>query len=153
MIDLDVSFSNNLFTYKLNESLIPIGSNIALRVDDCTKWLPEFNQLIFSAFPRQVSQMKNLRRRLRVSKLWLAWNGRHWPSDLRPINNRNNQTTKKKKKDYKWRKQLQYSMKSAQDISLDLNKFVKRRDKSDANEELISSRRSQIAGFNQRSTL
>lgn len=40
-----------VYTYKFNKSLVPIGSNITLSVDNFPKWFPQFDQFLFSAFP------------------------------------------------------------------------------------------------------
>lgn len=74
-----------VYTYEFNKSLVPIGSDITLSVDNLPKWLPQFDQFLFSTFPWQVPQMENFGWRLGVPELWLAGNRRHSaPRDPRP---------------------------------------------------------------------
>ena len=64
-------------TYKLNKSLVAIGTDIALSVNDLPEWLAELDELLLGALPRQIPQVQHLRRRLRVAELRLPRRRRH----------------------------------------------------------------------------
>ena len=57
--------------YEFNEGLVVIGADVALGVDDLAEGLAELEELFFDALPRQVAEVEDLRRRLRVPELSL----------------------------------------------------------------------------------
>ncbi|WOH08782.1 hypothetical protein DCAR_0728230 [Daucus carota subsp. sativus] len=58
-----------MHAYKFNQSLVSVGSNITLGVDNFTKWFTKFNQFLLSALSWQIPQMQDLGRRLCVAEL------------------------------------------------------------------------------------
>lgn len=58
-------------THEFDEGLVPVGADVAFRVDDLAEGAPELDQLLLRAVPRQVPQVDHLRRRLRVPELRL----------------------------------------------------------------------------------
>lgn len=58
--------------YKFNEGLVPIGTDIALGVDNLAERRTEVNELVIGALPREVAEVKHLRRGLSVTELLLA---------------------------------------------------------------------------------
>lgn len=58
--------------HKFDESLIAIGADIALGIDDLAESFTKVDELLFDAFPWKIPQMHHLRRRLRITELRLA---------------------------------------------------------------------------------
>ena len=90
-------------TYEFNKGLVTIGANVALRVDDSTKGSTNLDKLFFAAFPRQITQVEDLWRRLGIPELALhRWRGCsggvHGSSESNKQTDRQRSDWRKKKK-------------------------------------------------------
>jgi len=59
-------------TYEFDKSLVAIGADIALGVDDLTEGSAELSELLLGAFPGEVAKVQDLGRGLCISELVLA---------------------------------------------------------------------------------
>lgn len=59
-------------TYEFDKSLVAIGADIALGVDDLTEGFAELSEFLFGAFPGKVAKVEHLGRGLSVSELVLV---------------------------------------------------------------------------------
>ena len=58
--------------YKLNKSLVSIGANIALSINDLPKGFTKLDEFLFRTLPWEITEMEYLRWRLGITELVLA---------------------------------------------------------------------------------
>lgn len=63
----------DLEAYEFNKSLVSIGANIAFSINDLPKGLTELDEFLFRTLPWEITEMEDLRWRLGITELGLAW--------------------------------------------------------------------------------
>ena len=62
----------DLEAYEFNKSLVSIGADIGLSVNDLPKGFTKLDEFLFRTLPREITEMEDLRWRLGITELGLA---------------------------------------------------------------------------------